>query len=122
LLFALVIISIVIGIFFFGFAGILNLLGVSIDSYFSLLLFVIAYFILGFFLDIFSGGLVALIARYLSGKELFLARLIIQCSFDYFALFIVDELMTSISIPPLVKLIIVLLMFLFDIIFNDKDK
>src|SRR5699024_11751428 len=54
LLFALVIIAFVIGIFFFGFAGILNLFGVSIDSYLSLLLFVIAYFILGTFLDLFS--------------------------------------------------------------------
>lgn len=122
-LFTIVALSFVIGILFLGFAGAFDLLGVRYDSYFHLFIFVLSYFILGFILDIFAIGLIHLSTHYVSGKApLFLTRMVIDCSFNWLALFTVDEFMTSISIPLYVEIIVVVLLFFMEIVFEDKKK
>lgn len=122
-LFVIVTLSIIIGIFFLVFAGAFDLLGVSYDSYFILFIFVSSYFILGFILDIFAIGFIKLSALYISGKALqFLTRMVIDCIFNWLALFTVDEFMTGISIPLYVELLVVIVLFFMEVVFEEKKE
>ncbi|WP_425541837.1 YrvL family regulatory protein [Bacillus carboniphilus] len=115
-------VSLVLGIFYFGFAGIFSLLGVKYDSFYSLLIFVLSYFLAGFVTDIFSDVFVRLSTHFISGKlKLFFTRMIIYCTFSLLLLFTIDEFMSSITIPFSIKILIALFLFTIEIAFDDKN-
>jgi len=122
---ALVILALtfIVGLFFFGFTGIFSLLGVQFESFSAILLFVLYFFLLGIFSDLFSKVFILLITPKLSGAVLvFLVTMIIDCTFSLFALHTVDELMRSISIPITAELIVVFLLFIVDVAFEGKKE
>lgn len=119
----IVVLSFVIGIFFLGLAGAFDLLGVKYDSYLHLFIFVLAYFILGIFLDLFAIGFIKLSTFYITGKtEQFLTRMVIDCTFNWLAIYTVDEFMTSITVPLHVEILIVVVLFFMDVVFDEKKE
>jgi|SRR5699024_6474473 len=113
----------ILGVFFFGFAGIFTLLGIQYNSIWSLILFVLAYFMIGFVVDIFFDGLRKLTVQYTKGRlESFTIQLIISFLGNYMVISIVELLISSISLSLGTKIIIVLLNSLLDVVFDDKAK
>ncbi|QOY34659.1 YrvL family regulatory protein [Anaerobacillus isosaccharinicus] len=114
-------ISFALGIVYFGFAGIFSLLGVKYDSFYSLLIFVLIYYIVGIITDIFSKAFVKISSQFISGKlNLFFTRMIIDCTFTWLLIFTIDEFMNSITIPFLIEILLALLLFIIEIAFEDK--
>ncbi len=113
--------SFAIGIFYFGFVGIFSLLGIQFDSYYSLLVFVLLYFVVGIFTDIVSMALVTISYHYISGKlHLFFTRMFIDCTITWLLLFTLDEFMHSITIPFSIEILMAVLLFIIGIAFDDK--
>lgn len=116
-------IIIVIGSIFFGFVGIFSLFGVQYTSPYSLIGFVLFFFLLGGVVDLFSIAFIKLLSEYISGKyKLFITRMVIDCTFTWFSLHSVDEFMNSIAIPLKTEIVAVLLLFIIEVAFDDKDK
>ena len=114
-------VGIVFGIYFFGLAGAMRVLGVEYDSTGSLVLFVIAIFVVGILVELI--GIVVYIALTLKVEEKakrFTIRLIVETICGWFVLFTVDELMTSITISLTTEFILALLMALLEAAF-DKE-
>ncbi|MBT2737862.1 YrvL family regulatory protein [Bacillus sp. ISL-7] len=73
--------------------------------------------------DLFSITLITLSSRYVSGKyKLFIIRIVMDCTFTWFALHMVDEYMNSIVIPLKTEIIAVLLLFFIEIAFDKSEK
>ncbi|MES1042829.1 hypothetical protein FOA20_26160 [Peribacillus simplex] len=116
-------ISFVLGIFFLGIAGFFSLFGVQYESLYSLLIFVLFYFLLSFIFDLFSISFINLTSQYVIGKyKLFITRMVIDCTFNWLSLHTVDELMNSITIPVTTEIGAVLLFFFIEVAFDDKEK
>lgn len=114
-------ISLLVGLYFFGFAGLFSILGVQFDSFHTLLLFVLAYFLLALVMDVFSVMLYELISSFVSGEQqLFITRMIFDCAFSWLALYTVDEFMSTITIPLSIEIIAVLLVFFVEEAFTNK--
>lgn len=114
-------ISLLVGTFFFGFAGLFTIFGVQYASFNTLLLFVLGYFLLALVLDILSVTLFELISIYVTGEQkFFITRMVFDCAFSWLALYTVDEFMTTITIPLSVEIIAVLLVFLIEEAFTGK--
>jgi hypothetical protein len=116
-------ISIIIGCIFFGIAGFFSLFGVQYTSPYSLIGFVLFFFLFGFVLDLFSIAFIKLSSEYISGKyKLFITRIVIDYTFTWLALHTVDEFMNSITIPLTTEIVAVLLFFFIEVAFEVKEK
>ncbi|WP_163103221.1 YrvL family regulatory protein [Peribacillus alkalitolerans] len=116
-------ITLVIGIFFFGIVGFFRLFGVEYTSPYSILGFVLFFFVFGLVLDLFANVLIKLSSQYISDKfKLFITRLLIDCTFNWLAFHTIDELMKSITIPLTIEIVTILLLFFIEVAFDDKEK
>jgi hypothetical protein len=114
-------ISFVLGIVYFGFAGIFSLLGVNYDSFYSLLIFVASYYLVGIITDIFSKAIVRVSSQFISGKwNLLFARMMIDCTVTWLLIFTIDEIMHSITIPFSIEIFLSFLLFIIEVAFEDK--
>lgn len=112
----------VFGLFFFGLAGIFELLGVRYESIWSLVVFVINFIILGIIVELFSKVIFKLSVRNITGKrKVILIRAIIEGTSNWLVLFTVDELMTSIALSLKTEIIIALLLTVIEIVFDGDD-
>lgn len=113
--------SFVLGIFFFGFAGLFALLGVHYQSIWSLITFVIIFFILGSIVDIFFDVIakwtVINISRNVTS---FLLQVLIGFTSNWIILVIVDAFMEGIFLSLWAKLIIALFLGVLEPVFDDK--
>ena len=114
----------VFGFYFFGLAGIFELLGVQYESIWSLVIFIVGVLILSFFVELFSKAIYILLALKISGKiQRLLTRGSIETVSNWFVLFTVDEFMNSITISFQAEIIIALLIAVTEIAFDgDEDK
>ncbi|MBP3950208.1 regulatory YrvL family protein [Bacillus suaedae] len=117
----LLVLGFVIGLLFFGFAGIFELLGVQYQSFWSLLIFVVSFFILGLVVDLFSIAIFKLTSQHLTRKVKVFYKFSIESIFNWIALFTVDECMSSITLSINTEMIIASLLAVLEIVF-DKDK
>ncbi|MCU7741516.1 regulatory YrvL family protein [Priestia megaterium] len=116
-------ISLMLGAFVFGFVGLFEILGVQYDSFLSLLIFLLLFFIIGFIVDFLSIFLINIFSQQIkSSKRKFLVRLVIDCSFSWFAIHNADELISSISISSITELIAVFLLFLLEVVMDMNSK
>ncbi|MDE5052962.1 YrvL family regulatory protein [Niallia taxi] len=117
-------IAIVIGSIFFGFVGFFKLFGVQYSSIFSLIGFVFVLLLFGGLVDLISISLITFLSqKYESSKyKLFIARMVIDCSFTWLSFHTVDEFMNSITIPLKTEIIAVLLLFFIEIAFESREK
>lgn len=114
-------ISFVLGIVYFGFAGIFTLLGVKYDSFYSLLIFVLIYYAVGIITDLFSKVFVGISYQFFSEKfNLFFTRMIIDCTFTWLLIFTIDEFMNSITIPFTIEILLTFFLVIVEVAFEDK--
>jgi hypothetical protein len=114
-------ITFVIGGLFFGVVGFFRLFGVQYTSTYSLIGFLLFFFLFGGLVDLFSIFVIYLSSQYISDKyKLFFSRMFIDCTFTWLALHTVDEFMISITIPLTTEIVAVFLFFFFEVSFKVK--
>jgi hypothetical protein len=119
----IVCVSIIIGSIFFGIAGFFKLFGVRYESFSSLLLFVLLYFIIGFILDLIAMVFIRLATQNMTGKtKPFLTRMIIDCTFSWIAFHTADEIINGIAIQLTTEILAVIFFYLVGIAFEGKEK
>ena len=117
------VIGFVFGIFFFGFVGLFEILGVEYHSIWSLVLFVGSFFVLGFFIDLFADAIATVSVTYITdNKTAFIVQLFIGFLSNWLGLSIVDGFMTSITLSFKTKLIVALLLGILEPIFDNKNR
>ena len=122
-LIVIIAILLMLGAFVFGFIGLFKIFGVQYDSFLSLLIFLLMFFIIGFIIDLLSIFLINTFSQQIkSSKRKFLMRLIIDCSFSWVAIHTADELIRSITIPSITELIAVFLLFLLEVVMDMNSK
>lgn len=112
-----------LGIFYFGFIGLFNVLGIHYDDFHTLFIFTILYFILSLFTDSLYKITLAMI-RYLNVKPSQIKWILafISSFFINLAMIsILDQYMDSIFIAPITKIIVSALLALLDLVV-DSDK
>ncbi|MEH7121869.1 regulatory YrvL family protein [Bacillus sp. JJ1773] len=111
----------VLGIYFFGLAGVFELLGVQYKSVWSLIVFVVSFFVLSIIVELFSGEIFVLLKRIITGKlKMFFVRISIEVASNWLCLFTVDEFMNSIILSLKTEIIVALLLAAVEIVFDDK--
>ena len=113
----------VLGIYFFGMAGILKLLGVQYQSIWSLVIFVASYFFLGLFVELFSNAIVKLTIQNITGQLWkSMIRICFEFSANWLVLVTVDEFMESITLSLETEIIIALLIAVVEMAFDDDKE
>lgn len=111
----------VFGLYFFGMAGVFKVLGVQYESVWSLLIFVVSFFIVGIIVELFTKVIFKLSVRNIMGKtKVYIIRFIIVSTSNWLVLFTVDEFMRSITLSMNAEIIIALLLTVLEIAFDDK--
>lgn len=118
----ILVVGFVFGLYFFGMAGVFKLLGVQYDSIWSLVVFVVSFFIFGVFVELFTRAIFKLYVRNITGKiKLLLIRISFECTSNWLVLFTVDEYMKSITLSLETEIIVVLLLAVLEVAFDDDD-
>lgn len=113
----------VFGIYYFGFVGVFELLGVQYQSFSSLAIFVVCFFILGIFADLFFGAIAKVAVENETGKvKSFCIQLLLAFTSNWLVLFSVDAFMDSIALSLKAKLIVSLLLAVLEVIFDYKKE
>ncbi|KAB8125967.1 hypothetical protein F9U64_21105 [Gracilibacillus oryzae] len=114
----------VLGVLFFGLAGIFQVLGVQYDSLWSLAIFVFIYFFVGLIIELFAKVIYKMTVRNVTGKAArFFIRLLFEGATNWIILFTVDEFMNSITLSLKTELIVALLLSVLEFVFDDdKEK
>ncbi|WP_057762494.1 YrvL family regulatory protein [Cytobacillus praedii] len=120
----ILVIGFVFGLYFFGMAGIFKLLGVQYESFWSLAVFVVSYYILGIIVELFSETIFKLSVRNITGEIwVFFIRISFELTSNWLVLFTVDEFMESMTLSWKTEIIIALVIALIEIAFDHgKDK
>ena len=119
--FIVLVIGFVFGVFFFGFAGIFELLGVHYESIWSLIIFVLSFFILGLMVDLFIDAMVTLTVENITGYvSAFFIQFLFGFASNWLVLLIVDAFIKGITLSLETKLIVALLLGVLDPVFDNK--
>lgn len=122
-LFVILILSFVIGIYLFGMAGIFELIGAEYTSFWSLVIFVVSFFILTSIIELFSKPISEILTGKTTDKFVVLfVQFIIQVLTNWLCLFIVDVFMDSITLSLQAGLIVAILLTIFETAFEDREK
>src|SRR5699024_998163 len=112
----------VLGIFFLGFAGMFRVLGVQYDSNWALFLFVVLFFVIGFFFDFIFRVLTNLTKRYMSDQRIsFSITFLFNLIKNGLVLFLLDDLMRSIILSFTTKLNLTFLFSMVYSIFYERE-
>ena len=113
----------VLGIYFFGLAGIFELLGVQYKSIWSLIVFVVSFFVLSIIAELFSKAIFVMLTQKITGKlKMLFVRISIESASNWLCLFTVDEFMKNITLPLKTEIIVALLLAVLEIVFDDKEN
>ncbi|WP_163580553.1 YrvL family regulatory protein [Gracilibacillus saliphilus] len=119
----IVAVGFVLGIFFFGFVGVFELLGVQYTSVWSLIVFVISFFVIGIIVDLIFKPIFKLILRNITGKlQTPASRFVYELVSNWFVLFTVDEFMRRISLSVYTEVIMALLLAVLELVFDGEKK
>ncbi|TCT19966.1 regulatory protein YrvL [Melghiribacillus thermohalophilus] len=114
-------IGFVLGLFFFGFAGAFEILGVYYTSPWSLAVFVVGFFILSFMIELVFKVIFYVSVRNQSEPvKLLFTRIFVEVASNWLVLFIVDEMMKSITISLKAEIILALLLAVIETVFDGK--
>ncbi|WP_404451996.1 regulatory YrvL family protein [Virgibacillus necropolis] len=118
----ILVLGFVLGLYFFGLVGAFELLGVQYKSIWSLIVFVVSFFILGVIVELFSKAIFKLSIQNITGKiKSFFVRISFEGTSNWLVLYTVDEFMKSITLSLKAEIIIALLIAVLEIVFDDKD-
>ena len=112
----------VFGIFFFGVAGFFSLLGVTYDSVKVLVYFTVLLFLIDLFMQPFSKVIAGLFSRVFSSYKRFIIRTIFMVAFSALSFYIADECITGLSIPVRTELILGIISYLIEVVFEGRPK
>ncbi|MBP2241588.1 ABC-type uncharacterized transport system fused permease/ATPase subunit [Cytobacillus eiseniae] len=120
----ILVVGFVLGLYFFGLAGVFKLLGVQYNSTGSLVIFVVSFLILGMIVELFSNTLFKLSVQNIKGEiRIYIIRIGFEVASNWLVLFIVDEFMRSMTLSWQTESIMALLIALIEIAFDrDKDQ
>ncbi|MBT2606539.1 hypothetical protein J7E55_26625 [Bacillus sp. ISL-53] len=119
----ILVVGFVLGLYFFGLAGVFELLGVQYESIWSLIVFVVSFFILGIIVELFSKAIFKLSVQNITGKiKVFFIRISFEGTSNWLVLFAVDEFMKSITLSLKTEIIIALLLAIIEIVFDDDKE
>ncbi|GAB4073712.1 hypothetical protein GCM10028778_12150 [Barrientosiimonas marina] len=122
-LFMSLVLGFVLAMFFFGFAGAFELLGVQYQSIWSLLLFVASFFILGTVVDLPFEAMAELSVKNMTGRGFaFFVQLLFSFASNWLVIVAVDAFIDSITLSGGTKLILSLLLAVLDPVFDNKQK
>lgn len=122
-LFIAVVLGFIIGIYLFGMAGIFELLGIQYTSVWSLIIFVVSFFILASIVELFSKPISELITGKITEKfETLLIQFSIQSLSNWLCLFIVDVFMGVITLTLKTGLIVAILLTSLEMVFENKEN
>ncbi|GIO23285.1 regulatory YrvL family protein [Oceanobacillus sp. J11TS1] len=111
----------IIGIYLFGMAGVFKLLRVQYTSVWSLLVFVVSFFILSAVIELISKPMSDLLAKKVTKKlEALFIEFSMQSLSNWLCLSIVDLFMDSVSLSWKTGLIVAVLLTTFEMVFEDK--
>lgn len=111
----------IFGAFFFGIAGFLSLFNVQYTSLLALIKFVLGFFIIGFIMEPVSRLMISITVGKLGSKEkLPVIRMMFNCLFSWFSIYLADALVRGIDIPLMTELLAVAVLYLAEIAFADK--
>ena len=114
-------ISIILGIIFFGLVGIFHVFGGYYDSFWSLLLFLGIFWVVGIVIDLLCIFIVHSIKPNLNRVAFILVRLIVDCSGTLYALQIADERISSVELSFIGKVVCALILFLVEVGVTPKN-
>lgn len=118
-----VVLGFIIGIYLFGMAGIFKLLGIDYTSVWSLIIFVVSFFIIASIVELFSKPISELITENITGKfTALLVQFSIQSLSNGLCLFIVDVFIGSITLTLKTGFIVAILLTLLEMAFEDKEN
>ncbi|MFC4403835.1 YrvL family regulatory protein [Gracilibacillus xinjiangensis] len=118
----ILVIVFVLGFYFFGIAGLFKLLGVQYTSIWSLVVFVVCFFLVSIIVELFTNAIYKLSVQNISGKgKQFFIRICFEGASNWFVLFTVDEFMKSITLSLQTELIIALLLAILECVFDKED-
>ena len=112
----------VFGIFFFGVAGFFSLLGVTYDSVKVLVYFTGLLFVIDFLLEPISKIIAGLFSRSFHSYIRFIIRSIFMVAFSSLSFYITDECISGITIPVRTEVLLGLIFFLIELVFEDRPK
>ncbi|WP_170972256.1 YrvL family regulatory protein [Bacillus yapensis] len=113
-----------IAIYYFGILGLFNLLGVSYDSFGSLLWFVLLYFLLGIIFEIFLKGLhkLMILANKFSKSQLKMGIFILTFLSNWAVISLLNSLMHTIEINTLTQIVISIILAIIEVTIDDDSK
>ncbi|PGK51784.1 hypothetical protein CN918_28750 [Priestia megaterium] len=114
-------VSIILGCIFFGFVGLFYLFDGQYDSFWSLLLFLLIYWVVGILIDCLCIIVLYMIKGDLDAVTFTIIRLIVDCSGTLYALQTADNYMDSIYLPFPAKVVCALILFLIEVVFTPKN-
>lgn len=117
-----ILVCLVLGIYFFGMVGIFKLFGVQYSSIWSLVIFVVSFFVLGVISELFFKAIFELFFEHVTGKGRIFLNIIFEAISNWLILYIVDAFITSITLPLEIEMIIALLIAILESAFNDDKK
>lgn len=122
-LFILFILGFVLGIYFFGVAGIFTLLGIEYTSVWSLIIFVVILIILSAIVELFSEPIFRLIAGKITGTFAVLCiQFGIQSLTNWLCLFTIAEFMESVHLTQEAGIIVAMLLALIEMTIEAKER
>ncbi len=122
-LFIAMVLGFIIGIYLFGMAGIFQLLGIQYTSVWSLVIFVVSFFILASIVELFSRPISEIITGKTTGEfESWLIQFSIQSLSNWLCLFIVDLFMDGITFTLKTGLIVAILLTSLEMVLGDKEN
>ena len=114
-------VAIVFGGIFLGLAGFFSLIGVTYDSFGSLLLFVLYCILIGVIFEVIEVIIEFYIKKTnLNAKMKQIWIVLINLSFTWIVIHIVSELMTTITLSVFAEFLTALLIVSVDIVFDDE--
>lgn len=114
----------IIGLYLFGMAGVFKLLGVQYESNWSLFIFVISFYIVGFIIELFTRAIYEIFTENMitDGIKGLMIRIGFEGISNWLVLFIVDEFMRSITLSFVTELLIAFLIAVIEIALEHKDS
>jgi len=114
-------VSVILGCIFFGFVGLFHLFGGQYDSFWSLLFFLLIYWVVGVLIDCLCIVVLYMIKGDLNVVTFTIIRLIVDCSGTLYALQTADNYIDSIYLPFSAKVVCALILFLIEVAFTPKN-
>lgn len=122
-IFVSIVVGFVMGIYFVGFAGLFQILGVAYDSIWSLALFVVFFFMIGFVVDLLVNPLTIIIREKIQDRpHVFVLQFAIEVSANWMILHALNAIMDSVHINVLTEIIIAVFLFFAEYMFGSEDN